>query len=147
MPAAAAGDQLRVVLDANVVISALLSPDGRPARVLRAWLNGDFELILSPMLLAELERALAYPKLSRLIDFDEAGRVVDWLSRSATLVADPSTQPPIHSADPGDDYLLALAASERAVLVSGDAPLLALEGEAPVFSPASFLALLERGAR
>lgn len=94
------------------------------------------------MLLAELEPALAYPKLRRLIDAEEATRVVDWLSRSATIAPDPGTPPPTRSADPGDDYLLALAASERAVLVTGDAHLLALESSAPVFSSASFLALL-----
>lgn len=128
-------------------MSALLSPDGRPARVVRAWLNGDFELVVSPLLLAELERALAYSKLMRLIDSKEAGRVVEWLSRSATLAPDARAQPPTRSADPRDDYLLALAASERAALVSGDAHLLALEGDVPVFSPASFLALLEGGTR
>jgi predicted nucleic acid-binding protein len=98
------------------------------------------------MVLAELARALAYPKLRRLIDAEEAARVVDWLSRSATIAADPSTPPLTRSADPGDDYLLALAASERAAPVSGDAHLLALEGRAPVLSPASFLAFLEGGA-
>jgi putative PIN family toxin of toxin-antitoxin system len=137
---------LRAVLDANVIISALLSRDGRPARVLRAWQHGDFELVLSPLLLAELVRALAYPKVARLIDAEEASRIVEWLSRTATVAADPATPSPTRSADPGDDYLLALAASERAALVSGDVLLLELEGSAPVFSPASFLALLESGA-
>jgi predicted nucleic acid-binding protein len=54
---------LHAILDANVLIAALLSPRGSPARLLRAWMNGAFELIVSPGLLAELERALAYPKL------------------------------------------------------------------------------------
>jgi predicted nucleic acid-binding protein len=45
---------------------------------------------------------------------------------------------------PGDDYLLALASSETAVLVSGDDYLLSLADELPIHSPASFLALLEQ---
>jgi uncharacterized protein len=137
---------LRAVLDVNVIISALLAPDGRPARILRAWQNAEFELVLSPLLLAELARALAYPKLARLIDAEEASSIVEWLSRTATLAADPTTPSPTRSADPGDDYLLALAASERAALVSGDVHLLELEGGAPVLSPASFLELLESRA-
>jgi predicted nucleic acid-binding protein len=45
---------------------------------------------------------------------------------------------------PGDDYLLALASSESAVLVSGDDHLLSLAGELPIHPPAGFLALLEQ---
>ena len=43
---------------------------------------------------------------------------VAWLSRSAVLVRDAAAHPPIHAADPDDDYLLALAAEQRAELVS-----------------------------
>jgi predicted nucleic acid-binding protein len=49
----------------------------------------------------------------------------------------------VHSIDPGDDDLLALAASQDAVLVSGDDHLLALQGDSPVHSPASFHRLLQ----
>ncbi len=134
---------MRAVLDANVIISALLSRNGSPARALLAWQQGRFELIVSPLLLAELERALAYPKLRRRIPIDEAERFLDWLARSATLVPDPDGPPPLRSADPGDDYLLALAAAENALLVSGDDHLLELSSELPIHSPARFLALLE----
>jgi hypothetical protein len=134
---------LRAVLDPNVIISGLLSPEGSPARTLLAWQRGEFELVASPLLLAELERALSYPKLRRRIPTDEAQAVIEWLARSATIMPDPQGPPPVRSVDPGDDYLLALAASESAVLVSGDDHLLALAGELPIHSPASFLALLE----
>lgn len=134
---------MRAVLDANVIISALLSPTGSPAVILQAWSDGRFELIVSPLLLAELERALAYPELRRRIAEDEAEAVVDWLRRAAALTPDPEVPPPVRSVDPGDDYLLALAASENALLVSGDDHLLSLEGHAPVSSPATFLLLLE----
>jgi predicted nucleic acid-binding protein len=59
-------------------------------------------------------------------------------------VPDPDEQAPRASEDPGDDYLIALAAHERAVLVSGDRHLLALAGELPIYPPADFLALLDR---
>ncbi len=134
---------MRAVLDVNVIISALLSRSGSPAVVLRAWQDGQFELIVSPLLLAELERALAYPKLRRRIPAEEADAVLDWLRRAAAIARDPQGPPPIRSRDPGDDYLLALAAVEDALLVSGDEHLLSLQGESPIHSPASFLALLE----
>jgi predicted nucleic acid-binding protein len=50
----------------------------------------------------------------------------------------------IRSSDPGDDYLIALAAAERAALVSGDQHLLSLAALLPVFSPADLLGLLEK---
>jgi hypothetical protein len=56
---------LRAVLDVNIVISAVLSPRGTPAKILQAWLDGEFEFVASEDLLSELGRALAYPKLAR----------------------------------------------------------------------------------
>ena len=134
---------MRAVLDPNVIISALLSPSGAPARLLRAWLYGRFELIVSPLLLAELERALAYPKLRRRIAPQEAHRTIEWIIDSATSAKDPNEPPPVRSPDPGDDYLIALAASEQAALVSGDEHLLGLADDFPIFPPARFLRLLD----
>jgi uncharacterized protein len=136
---------LRVVLDPNVVISALLSPDGAPARALLAWREGCFELIVSSQLLTELSRALSYPKLRDRVAPQDAAALVDWLTRFATHAPD-IDDPPARSADEADDYLLALAAGNDAVLVSGDKHLLALSAEFPIFSPARFLGLVEPGS-
>jgi uncharacterized protein len=130
--------QLRAVLDPNVLISALLSPRGAPARALLAWREGLFELVVSPKLLAELQRALGYPKLSARVKPDEAAALVDWLTRFAT-VAEDQDKAPARSADAGDDYLIALAASRDALLVSGDNDLLELGEELPIVAPAGFL--------
>jgi putative PIN family toxin of toxin-antitoxin system len=135
---------LRAVLDPNVVISALLAPAATPAAILRAWSGGALEVVISPKLLAELERALAHPKLRARIHESEATAVVDWLRRSATVVFDPDEPAPRASQDPGDDYLIALAAHERAALVSGDGHVLELAGELPIYAPADLLPLLDR---
>jgi putative PIN family toxin of toxin-antitoxin system len=134
---------VRAVLDANVLISAILSRRGTPAAVLLAWQEGAFELIVSPLLLAELRRALAYPKLARLVPAADADAYVSWLSRSARVAVDPAGPPPVRSRDPADDYLITLAAAERAVLVSGDAALTSLAHLIPVRTPAAFLTELE----
>ncbi len=133
---------MRAVLDPNVLISALLTRDGTPAKVLRAWLEGRFDLIVSPLLLEELERALAYPKLAERIPAPESAALVDWLGREAVLVDDPSDPPSSHSVDPGDDYLLALAENEGAALVSGDRHLLALSAAVPVLTVREFLVIV-----
>lgn len=129
---------MRAVLDPNVLISALLSPAGAPARVLRAWVEGEYELVVSPRLLAELRRVLAYPKLRDRVDSHDAEEFVDWLSRQAILGPDPAA-PPLRAVDADDNYLLALAAAEDAFLVSGDKHLLALAEESPIFPPVRFL--------
>ena len=78
----------RAVLDPNVLISALLSPSGSPAALVTRWLTGAFELVVSEKLLAELERALTYPKLRSRITYEDAAAFVDLLSRTATAVED-----------------------------------------------------------
>jgi probable toxin-antitoxin system toxin component, PIN family len=137
---------VRAVLDANVLISAILSPRGSPARLLLAWQAGEFDVVASPKLLVELRRALTYPKLERLVPPADADAFVAWIARSVVIAPDPDGPPPVRSVDPGDDYLLALAAAERAVLVSGDADLTALGGQFPVRTPAAFLAELRLSA-
>lgn len=133
---------MRAVLDPNVLISALLSPSGAPAQTVARWLAGEFELVVSESLLAELERALAYPKIRRRIPADDAADFVALL-RSAAIVATDPADPRRRSVDAGDDYLLALAEGSRALLVSGDEHLLGLAGSLPVRAPRAFLESLE----
>jgi putative PIN family toxin of toxin-antitoxin system len=132
---------LRAVLDVNVLISALLSPTGTPVRIMNAWRLGHFDLIVSGQLLSELERALAYPKLRRHVSPDEATEFMALLSRDAILENDPTEPHEVRSVDPGDDYLITLAAASNALLVSGDDHLLSLNAEIPVHSPAHFVEL------
>jgi putative PIN family toxin of toxin-antitoxin system len=134
---------VRALLDANVLVSALLSRTGAPARLVTLWLDAAFELIVCPALLAEVESALAHRKLRARIEPADAERFVQLLSELAEMVPDPDRPPSVRSADPGDDYLLAVAAREQVPLVSGDNHLLALRERAPVFSPREFLDRLE----
>jgi putative PIN family toxin of toxin-antitoxin system len=136
---------VRAVLDANVLIAALLSPSGAPAQVISRWFVGEFELVVSESLLAELERALGYPKLRTRIAPEDAAEFVSFLRDAAVLAPDPPA-PPRRSSDPGDDYLLALAESERAMVVSGDQHLLELARRFPIRSPRAFLEALEADA-
>ncbi len=129
----------RAVLDPGVLVSALITPTGKPAKLLLAARAGNFELIISPQLLDELEAVLRRKKFRRYIDLDGVIAYMDVLRRDAQLAADPETPPPIRCSDPDDDYLIALAHSQSAALVSGDSDLLELAGEIPVFSPAEFL--------
>lgn len=129
----------RAVLDPGVLVSALITPTGKPAKLLLAARAGSFELIVSPQLLDELEAVLQRKKFRRYVDLDGVTAYLDLLRRDAQLAADPETPPPIRCTDPDDDYLIALAHSQSAALVSGDSDLLELANEIPVFSPTEFL--------
>ena len=95
-------------------------------------------MIVSQSLLEELERALTYPKLRDRVTAGDAIEFVALLRHTALLASDPPTIAP-RSADPDDDYLLALAEQERAILVSGDRHLLALANRFPVVTARAFL--------
>jgi len=130
---------VRAVLDPNVIVSGLLSVGGAPAAALRAAADGDFEMIVSPALLEELAEVLAHPKIRLHVSELDAQELAHWLGGSATLAPDASPPPGMHSRDPDDDYLIGLAASTRAMLVSGDDDLLALANRMPVLTPRAFL--------
>ena len=131
----------RVVLDCNVFVSALLSSDGAPAQILERWADGAFDLIISPLLLAELERVLGRPKFRASIDAIHAEALLSGVIDDGLLVEDPPPQLGL-TPDPGDDYLVVLARKADAhCIVSGDAHLRELtDAVPPVLTPREFLA-------
>jgi putative PIN family toxin of toxin-antitoxin system len=138
----------RAVLDPGVLVAALISGKGAPAGLLLAWMEGQFDLIVSPRLLRELGRVLARPKFRRYVSEDDAAAYVDLLRRMATTAEDPTDSHGILP-DPGDDYLVALARVTGAdFLVSGDAHLLGQESpQPPALTPRAFLDRMERETR
>jgi predicted nucleic acid-binding protein len=97
-----------------------------------------------PALLDETARALTSPRLRKRVEPADADRLLDLVRELADVVPDPEGPAPIHSPNPADDYLLALAAREQVPLVFGeDEHLLGLRGRAPVLSPREFLEQLQ----
>ena len=135
---------MRAVVDVNVLISAVLSARGPSAEILRKSRYGALELIVSELLIAELVRALAYPKLRKRIPAEKATAFTGWLRQHGTVAEDPAHPPPVRSPDPDDDYLLALAIDQRAFLVTGDQHLLGLREDLPILTPAEFVAKLDQ---
>lgn len=130
----------RVLLDANVYVSALLAPTGGPAQILERWADGQFEAIVSPLLLAELERVLRRPKVNRAIPAVQIEALLSALSEEGVWTADPEAQA-VATPDPGDDYLVALArAGDAECIVSGDTHLTQLsDPRPPVLTPRELL--------
>jgi putative PIN family toxin of toxin-antitoxin system len=129
----------RVVFDPNVLVSALISLRGAPAALYLALTQGRFELVVSPALLAELERVLLRSKFRRYASVEQARAFVDAVARLSTVVDDEAHASGL-TPDPGDDYLVALAPAAHAdAVVSGDKHLLSLsEPTPPVITPHGF---------
>ena len=110
---------MRVVLDTNILVSALLIQLGIPAAVYRAWHEGHFTLLTCPEQLNELRATLSKPALAARIKPYQAGRLVNELNELAETVG---SLPRIkRSPDPTDDFLLALSEAGQAdYLVTGD---------------------------
>lgn len=132
---------LRVVLDTNVLLSALLFTDGRLAPLRRAWQSGQLVPLVGRATVEELLRVLTYPKF-RLTAAEREDLLADLLPFCETVVVgDPIDDlPPCRDVD--DRMFLELAVAGRAdALVSGDADLLALADrfEVPIITPAALL--------
>ena len=131
---------MKVVLDTNVLLSGLMFPDGAPGRIVGAWLNARFELVISVHQLAEIGRSLAYPKIRRILGWDDRrieqfirqlyvrARIVDLDGISVEVPSDPDDVP----------ILATLVAAEADALVSGDRDLLALRDRYAILTPAEF---------
>lgn len=125
----------RVVLDTGVFVSALITPTGSPAKLLEQARAAEFELVVSPQLLAELGDVLRRDKFRRYVGIERVEAFLEAVHSEATVVPDPDQPPPINSVDVADDYLLTLAFTQKAILVSGDSDLLELTGGAPICAP------------
>ena len=109
---------MRVVLDTNILFSALISPHGAPDSIYRAWRSGHFNLVTSRAQLEEIRRASRYPKLQAVLQPAKVGVMINNLQRSIVLERLPHG---IDTADPDDAFLLAMAELGNAdFLVTGD---------------------------
>jgi uncharacterized protein len=119
----------RVVLDTNIVLSALVAGGGNSARVRLAWQASAFKPLVSTATAQELVRVLAYPKF-RLISADQQELLADYLPHTTTVrIPDPPPNAP-ECRDPFDVMFLHLTVVGKAkMLVTGDRDLLALAGQ------------------
>lgn len=120
---------MRVVIDPNVLVSAAITA-GVADELFRRWHESrQYELIVCPMLLAELESVLPRERFRRWLSAEDAASFLRRLAAEAEHAPDPAAIEPV-TPDPDDDYLVALALEAGAdALVSGDPDLHAAEAE------------------
>ncbi len=137
---------LRAVLDANVYVSAAVHPEGPPGRIVERFLReAAFEIVVSPAIVDEVLRALAYPKVRKYIPRTSEPDL--WFRDIVVLAQFVAGEYEIAgvSGDPDDDKYIAPAVEGLAeFIVTGDADLLALTAHEGIriISPRAFLGRL-----
>lgn len=140
---------LRVVLDANQFVSALLKPGSNPDRIMGMVREERLTLLLSAEIRAEIQRVLTYPKIAKRLPLSaaELSTFIDRLAMVAimtpgTLVVDAIVD------DPSDNKFLACALEGKAdYIISGDHHLLDLRvfQRVRIVDPATFLEICREG--
>jgi uncharacterized protein len=136
---------MRVVLDSNILLSALISQHGPPHQIYQAWRKKRFTLITAHDQLDELRRASRYPKFRDVLQPHRVGRLLNNLQQATIVDRLPSGY---EAADPHDAWLLALAdTAEADYLVTGDkqSGLLVMRriGKARILTAAAFCEVIQ----
>jgi uncharacterized protein len=132
---------MRVVLDTNIFVSALITETGSPNKIFDAWLNGRFGLVSSHEQMVELRRISRYPKLVKRVPKHVFGELINALGKTVLVEA---ASVVIELSDSDDAFLLGMAQTGHAdYLVTGDkrAGLLALKnyGRTQIVTPTYFV--------
>lgn len=102
---------MRLVIDTNLFLSALLVPASLPAHLITLWEERWFDVLTAADQLDELARVTRYPKVRDRLTPARAGRLINQL-RELAVVVHPLSSVSV-CADPYDNYLLALAQAGR----------------------------------
>jgi len=114
---------LLFVIDADCLVAGTIARRGVAFELLDLWRDGAFELIACPHLVEEVKKALLQPRVvsKYSITRDEVSELARELSNETIWLDDPRDPPRAVAADPGDDYLVAIALAAGAdALVTRD---------------------------
>lgn len=134
---------MRVVLDTNQHISAIIRPDGHPAQIVQLWRIGLIELAISPAILEEFEAVVHRPRIQQRYNLSDAdiNEYSEVLRTTAVLVPGIMIVDAVPD-DPDDNIIIACAIEAEAdFIVSGDQHLLLLGSYhgIPIVKAADFL--------
>lgn len=132
---------MKVVIDTNVLVSALLKHDSVPGRIVRAVWEGNLELLLSAPWRAELAAVLQYPKIKKRLAAAgvDSAPFLELLPFFTTevVIGDVAVSMP---RDADDQMVLeTLVAGQGEWLITGDKDLLELKDQYPILTPAAFV--------
>ena len=130
---------VRVVLDANVLVSGSAYPTGTPGQILNAWRQGSLNVVLSHYILDEMVRVLPRLPANRRTQREIRDLADSFLALAEIAEPDFEIEPALR--DQADQQVLGtLRASQADYLITGDKDLLALSDKYPIVTPAIFWA-------
>lgn len=137
---------MKAVLDTNVLVSAMIGPQGAPAAILKAWREREFQLVTSSLLVAEAGNVLRRRRIQKFtgLSLEDVEELLDDLLATAVVV-EPSGVLDVIASDPDDNRVLEAAlGGEADYVVSGDRDLLDLKRyeHVEIVTPMRFLAVL-----
>jgi putative PIN family toxin of toxin-antitoxin system len=135
---------MKVVLDTNILASGAISAAGTLSKIIDAWRNGTFRVIVSAPILAELERTLQKPYFRRYLPEKQSASFLQ-LVRKRAIVSPITVAVQRIATHPEDDMILATAVSAKAdYLVTGDTKLqgVGTYNGVTILSPKQFLDIL-----
>lgn len=139
---------MRVILDTNVLLSALLVAQSLPSKLLEAWERGAFFLIACPALIEEFRGVAARRFFKARLRASAVELLAAGLRDFSVFYRNLPSGPA--APDPKDSYLLALAETSGAdFLVTGDRKLQALERHRStrIVSPVTMIEILGQAGR
>jgi len=136
---------MKVLLDTNIFLSGLISPEGVPGQIVQAWRETKFDLVLSDYILGEIGRVLCYHKIISRLGWDQQkiDRFLFLLKMKGSLInpSDVSINVPMDKKD--SPILACFLAAKADWLVTGDKHLLALSTQYPnIVKPSVFISYL-----
>lgn len=139
---------MRVVVDANVFVSALLSKNGSPGKVVTRLVEGGHTFLVSKKTVTELRRILGYPKIQKVLKWsdNEIEKFVSSVELLAEEVDTTFVPAGLECLDPDDlEYLNVAVLGHAECVVSGDKDLLVLERvrDIPMLTPVQLLNRLD----
>lgn len=142
----------RVVVDTNVIISAILNPHGKPTQIINAIIDGKLIFITSHAIIDEVRRVLFYPKIKRLLKKKKLAspeniskNFIDRLFNLANITSDEIKLDVIQD-DSDDKIFLACAVEGKAdFIISGDQHLTTLKNykEIQILTPTEFINIIK----
>jgi putative PIN family toxin of toxin-antitoxin system len=121
---------IRAVLDTNAFVGSLLNKTGASAKLIDAWRAGEYMLVTSPAIMAEIKAVLELPRIQEkyLLTDQDIGQLLDLLEKDAVLVPGRSEVDDAIPQDPTDHIFLSCALDAGAdFIISGDRHLLSLK--------------------
>ena len=137
---------MQIVLDSNVLISALLIPKSNAGYILQLWRDKKFTLVVSKFILMKTKKVLCYPKIRNRLKWDEQkiNHYVDLLSFFAKKVDIENTSAQVEKNQNDVPILATFIKAQVDYLVTGDDDLLSLANNYSIVTPAEFLIKLKQ---